>query len=312
MAALVDAERALNVSAKADWYPVSYEQLRKAHPASASMLANQYNCSLPTALMRLFPAHIWHPWKFNRLPSGWWIKSENRSSYLDWLQKELGVVEMKDWYSVSYLQIQKRHGRTLFKHFHSLYDILKAAHPDHMFLPWRFATTPRKWWSEKGNQRQFLEHCLIAAGFSPSDLSAWHTFKRGLVDQNGGSPMLHHYYGDSLAVCLKTVYPDHSWNQALLSRTESKVVPVEFIPDSRRQLVEKAAKLLGVSEPEDWYRVTQQSLRQHGPQTAHLAVSVPKRIALLSTVYPKHSWEAWRFRRPSSRSKSATIDSTPS
>src|SRR4051794_22934557 len=62
-------------------------------------------------VMSGFPHYPWLPWKFSRIPRGYWEVSDNRRYYHDWLFKELGFKTMDDWYTISLNNFIEHGGR---------------------------------------------------------------------------------------------------------------------------------------------------------------------------------------------------------
>eukprot|EP01122_Echinamoeba_exundans_P009959 TRINITY_DN3597_c0_g1_i1.p1 TRINITY_DN3597_c0_g1~~TRINITY_DN3597_c0_g1_i1.p1 ORF type:complete len:295 (+),score=32.12 TRINITY_DN3597_c0_g1_i1:56-940(+) len=217
---MTTAQSQLGITDPAGWYHVTYVSLRKACPAAATMVTSQYSSSIVAALKSIFPEHQWIAWNFTNLPAGWWDEAAHRREFMDWLAAELQLKTKEDWYNVSYNDVQQHHGRSLFRRFRSLCDVLQATYPDHAFLPWRFATIPREWWKDEKNQRLFLSHCLETLGRNPSDLSGWYSFPRQLIYDLGGQAFLRDYYNSSLTRCLTTLSPAHSWNGFQLHPTQ--------------------------------------------------------------------------------------------
>ena len=64
-------------------------------------------------------------------------------------------------------------GRNLINiHNGSLQQTLSAVYPEYEWLPWKFARSPQKYWSEKKNQRKFMEHAGKELGIK--DMSDWY------------------------------------------------------------------------------------------------------------------------------------------
>lgn len=39
---------------------------------------------------------------------GYWTETTNQRKYMDWLGKQLGVLELEDWYSVKHKEVSER------------------------------------------------------------------------------------------------------------------------------------------------------------------------------------------------------------
>jgi hypothetical protein len=293
------AQKQLGITELEGWYHVSYVSLRRACPDAATMVTSQYSSSIVAAVKSIFPEHKWIPWNFTNLPAGWWDDAAHLREYMDWLAGELQLKSKDDWYNVSYLDVQRHHGRSLFRRFKSLGDVLHAAYPEHKFLPWSFATIARDWWKAEENQRLFLSYCLETLGRDASDLSSWYSFPRNVVHDLGGQAFLRNYYNSSLTRCLTSLYPDHTWNVSTLNQTQSRPDhPAELSPDELkacRDIVSESASRLGLEKLEGWYQVSTADLRKVGYPATKIGLSVPKRLAWLKAAYPEHEWHEWKF-----------------
>ena len=49
----------------------------------------------------MYPEYEWLPWKFVRVPRGFWADTNNQKKFLNWAQNELGIKNYTDWYKVT-------------------------------------------------------------------------------------------------------------------------------------------------------------------------------------------------------------------
>ena len=52
-------------------------------------------------LSSVYPEYPWIPWKWARVPKGYWFNPENKQKFIEWAGKELGIKEMSDWYKIT-------------------------------------------------------------------------------------------------------------------------------------------------------------------------------------------------------------------
>jgi hypothetical protein len=71
-------------------------------------LLQVFGGSLYKALLSSYPQHEWLPWRFSRVPLGYWKVVKNQRYFMDWLGKELGFTTMSDWYRVKAGEISNR------------------------------------------------------------------------------------------------------------------------------------------------------------------------------------------------------------
>lgn len=63
--------------------------------------------SLYKLLVVAYPNYDWLPWKFDKSPT-FWIDPENQRKFIEWAGKQLGVVNMSDWYNITNQVINKK------------------------------------------------------------------------------------------------------------------------------------------------------------------------------------------------------------
>jgi len=57
-----------------------------------------------------FPHHKFVPWKFVQVSRLWWSVKANQKVYMSWLQDELKIKSMENWYDVTIDIILKHRG----------------------------------------------------------------------------------------------------------------------------------------------------------------------------------------------------------
>ena len=60
-----------------------------------------YENSIINLLSSIYPNHHWLPWKFVRIPNGFWENKGNQLEYMNWLKEQLNIKDIEDWYNVS-------------------------------------------------------------------------------------------------------------------------------------------------------------------------------------------------------------------
>ncbi len=61
----------------------------------------------------IFPEYNWVPWKFNRVPTGFWDDIENHKKFFNWVAKEKNIQKPADWQRVTLDDITQLGGRGL-------------------------------------------------------------------------------------------------------------------------------------------------------------------------------------------------------
>jgi hypothetical protein len=65
----------------------------------SSLLQRYYFGSTSKAISELFPEHHYEFWKFNVVPKGVWADPKNKLRYLAWLETQLGITQLEQWYT---------------------------------------------------------------------------------------------------------------------------------------------------------------------------------------------------------------------
>ena len=79
---------------------------------------------------------------------------------------------------------------------------------DYKWLPWKFSSANKRFWSEKDVQLQFMN--WLAGELNIKTMEDWNNVTNGQVIERGGKVLLS-IYNNNLAECLKAVYP-HEYN----------------------------------------------------------------------------------------------------
>jgi len=116
-----------NIKGYDDWYNVKISELKvRGH---ASGLLKAYNGSLAKALRALYPEHNWQEWRFRKVPQHFWDNKQNILRYMKWVSDEIGVVSMRDWYSLSNKQFIHLGGSRLLMKYGGLIPLLSHLFP---------------------------------------------------------------------------------------------------------------------------------------------------------------------------------------
>jgi hypothetical protein len=88
-----------------DWYAVRQEDFVANFGREC---IKHYRMSPALAAMDLFPGYAWQEWKFQKTPSGFWHRPENRKRYVQWLGERLGFRRPADWRQVRWQQFLRQ------------------------------------------------------------------------------------------------------------------------------------------------------------------------------------------------------------
>jgi hypothetical protein len=168
--------RNLDPSSTADWYKVQTTHVLKD---GGAVILRHYKGCLSKALETLYPELDWQPWKFvGGVPKRFWRSVSNVEKYMRWLETELNVVTLDDWYKVSNDQIKKKSGMycgtrgvshskvggKLLTQFGSLCDILQKIYPTHSWDTKNFSKRGSKWGKSQWQLLKIVEQHFEGSG----------------------------------------------------------------------------------------------------------------------------------------------------
>ena len=192
-----------------DWYGVTKEDITKNGGIS---LMKYYNSSPSRALRTVFPEHHWQLWRFKKTPNGYWKKEGTHKEFFDWLQIQLGIKEMDDWYKVTLEEVHKYGGKELIQAYYSnsISTALQSIYPFHTWTFWKYNTSLAfNLWPRRKNQEEFFRWLGKTLGFQA--MEDWYKITKEDIYHNGGRELLNIYYGGDPAKALKSIYPEHNW-----------------------------------------------------------------------------------------------------
>jgi hypothetical protein len=159
-------ERAMRISHLEDWYAVRKQDIMllkdtrvgteevaaastgvEAGASAPAVTAEQvkryfrhvHDESMYSMLQRLYPGHVWHPWKFTHVPRSWWEPRDHQREFLLWVGKQLSMTSMDAWYTVSTEDIMRFGGAGLLRqHSRSVSAAVVTNFPEHTWQRYRF------------------------------------------------------------------------------------------------------------------------------------------------------------------------------
>ena len=284
--------RKLGYETMEDWYKITSRTIKEN---CGSRLLGKYKGSPQQFLKAAYPDYKWIPWKFEGgAPNGLWNDIENHKEFAEWLFKKLGYETMEDWYKITQEAIRNNHGcGLLHKYNNSPQLFLEAVYPDYEWIPWKFETgVPRYYWDDIENHKKFAEWLFKELGYET--MEDWYKITTSHIHNNGGQGLLLSKYKDSAQLFLEAVYPEYKW------------VPWKFetgVPrhlwddiENHKEFAEWLFKELGYETMEDWYRISQKTIKQnYGSGLLHKYNSSPQQF--LKAVYPEYEWDMSKFKK---------------
>lgn len=230
-------------------------------------------------------------WLDGRVPNGYWDRPAHRRLYLRWLGQRLGFRSRQDWYRITTDDFKRNAGGGLLHHWHdSAIYAVEESYRDYDWKEWLFNITPRHFWQDPKNHRQYMQWLGETLGIrEPSD---WYRVtNQDFRDHGGGAFLIH--YDSTVSAAIKSYLPQYDWKEWMFDKT-----PKGFWQErkNRRRYITWLGEQLGFQTMEDWYRVTTDDFQAHyGNQLLKLYGGSP--VAVLQDCFPRHAWQEWKFAR---------------
>jgi len=289
-----DLAVSLGLKSWEDWYKVKLPELV---PPATSIITEYYGGSLVKALMRIFPEHDWKLTHWESMPKGVLHDINNQRAVLTEIAKEMNMKSWEDWYKVQQPDIQGKPGASgiLSHHRNSLVKALTELFPELDWKIYKFERVPEGHWNDRKNQREFLDEF-----FKTLNLKSWEDWYGVTVEQvqtHGGSGLLANY-NNSLKKVLLAVYPEHDWQMHRFFRVSRGYWKEK---DNAVEVLEYAAKKLGLKKLEDWYAVPLKAASALGLRT--LIEQNGGLMQTLTKYYPDFPWDREKPQRPQNSRK---------
>lgn len=286
-----------NICRPEDWYKVTKDdisallgtnQLDKYSDNTVFKVTDQHMKLTTQALQSVHPHLELVPWLFqDRLPSGFWEDSTNQREFFTWLGKRLGYQNLDDWYSVTQEDIYKHGGQVLLTNYYSSSpsEALKAVFPQHNWMMWKFGQTPKGFWENSANQRDFFDWLGKQLGYKELDdrynVTAEDIYKHGKwIVEKCHSP----------ATTLERVYPKHNWMPWKFSWKPHGFWDCWKYHHNHKKFFNWLGLQLGYKKLDDRYNVTLQDIYNHGGTQLLNVFYNGSPLKALQTVYPEHNW----------------------
>jgi len=229
-------------------------------------LANQYGGSPSAAVMSVYSEHAWLPWRFEKLPVGFFDEPLNVQRYLDWLLASSGV---RDYAALRTAHFARHGGLGVLRHFDgSPQRMVRAAAASRLSESEGVEVSvptynARHHWASVVEQRRFLDAVGAQLGVASSadGWERWYTIRRVQVEQAGGHTLLKNYYAGSMYAMLAAVYPEHAWLPWRFRRLPRRTWADERVLGLARRHAEET---LGLRTVDDWLRLSSAALARLG------------------------------------------------
>lgn len=256
-----------------DWYRIKLTNIQ--HKPLKKIISNYYGGSVIKAINTLFPEY--------QLKSSSVLQHiDNHRRYFEDLYNKLfpdsstsqlsspstsSSPSLDKWYNVNLMDIHRQHpsGKDkllLYYYDGSLYQALSTIYPHH-HPSWN----PKRFWQDNSNNNNNSYHVQFFDWLSPllniQSLEDWYRIKPSQVNKYGGRELLQHYYHNSLALALQSLYPHHNWRPWKFyewqshSSTNNSMVSSSYWEYRENTIVylEWLAKELNIQRRSDWDEV---------------------------------------------------------
>lgn len=281
-----------------DWYNISSEMFQ--YNFGQAILRSYYDNSPIKALHEYYPDMEWHEWLLRNPSRNYWKDPLNRSQFMTWLGKRKGITQPEDWYDLTYDDYYENRGGGLFSAYYkgSTLDAVREYLPDYEWLPWRFKSTPKGFWEDASNRRNYLEWLFKKLDImNPED---GYRLTAESIKINYGGGMLNHYYNSSPVAVLSEFFPGYEWQEWRFD-----VVPRSYWRNTSnvKRYLNWLSNELGFQKTEDWYSLTGKDIKRNFGSALLLPRSMYASIhKLVSAHIPNpNGWDRVKFDKKSTK-----------
>jgi hypothetical protein len=226
------------------------------------------------------------------VPSGYCSHLKNRRLYVRWLGQRLGFRKPEDWYRITTDDFKHNYGAGLLQQHRSSSAIgaVKETFPRYDWKDWLFAITPRPYWKDPRNHRQYMKWLGQQLGIRhPSD---WYRVtNQDFKDHKGGAFLIN--YDSTVSAAIMTYLPNYDWKEWMFDKTPKGFWHKKA---NRKRYMTWLGKKLRFKRMNDWYGVTGDDFKaNYGNQFLKIYGGSP--VAALRECFPGHAWNDWMFAR---------------
>jgi hypothetical protein len=243
-----------NIATIEDWYKVNTTTI---FIQNGKQLLRRFDYSICKMLSTLYPDTNWQPWRFHRNCNNVWSIESNQKKYVEWLEEQLDIVILDDWYRITCEQLFKFGASILLqKYNYSLVNLLEAIYPNFCWIPWKFSQVSNDFWDNYNNRRKFMD--WIAELHEINSLDDWYRLKH--MDFNNYGSLLHIRFENSVIRALSSVYQDTLWLPWLFDHAPQGYW---HIKKHQEEYLEWLEDQLQIKNADDWSRISSDILKQY-------------------------------------------------
>lgn len=241
--------RRLKVKVQHDFYnKVTVGAIRRLKDIK---LPKQY--SLYKNLKLVYPEFSWQPFLFKPVQSGFWKDVSNQRQLFDWIGEQFGLETQEDWYKMTGKRIYDI-STGFFHNYYtgSLVVALRTIYSQYQWNPLRFAKVPHYSWSQQNNQRELFD--WLGEQLGVCNLDDWYKVSCSQVAAVAGGLFSHYFHG-SLISALRSVYPEHNWDEWMFKRLGKKYW-TRAHSERPKLVLERLKEKYKIQKPSQWFVCT--------------------------------------------------------
>lgn len=204
----------------------------------------------------------------------------------------IGATDFESWYKLEAEDFRRKKLRTLLMaHGDSVSKTLMDLFPEHKWDVDKFKY-PRNYWLNIDNQRAFVLKLGKKLGIPENQYEEWYKVQKKDVISHGGGVLIRRHNG-SISGLLKTVFPEHEWDDAKFTKKPRN--HWASLQNQRAFFATLGAKLgIDNDDLEAWYKVSPSVIEEHGGR--HMLQQCGSYVDLLRTIFPDHVWDPFKFK----------------
>lgn len=281
-------EKELGYTKEEDWYQINSDILRKNY--GNGMVNNSRKYAYYNILKKIYPEYNWLPWKFTRASDKFWEDINNQRKYMEWLFKKLNYINIEDWSKIGSEEIINNCGGAILRRYKTLFNLFQQIYPEHNWVRWNFDQCPDDFWKIEENRISYKNWLFKRLNLTGPE--GWYQINRDIIKDNNGYGFIKYYV--SFYNCVKTFEPEYDWLFWKFTR-----VPDGFWEEfeNQKKYMNWLFKELGYTEMEDWYKISQEDLRNnegHGILNFE-SENEALLVSFLNKVYPNYNFLPWKF-----------------
>ena len=231
-------------------------------------------------------------WLEGTVPRGYWDRVEHRRLYVRWLGEKLGFRKREDWYRITTNDFKQNQGNGILRlHWNSsAIGAVKECFPEYDWKDWLFRITPRRFWQNPENHRQYMKWLGQELGIRRP--SGWYSVtNQDFRDNKGGAFLI--CYDSTVSAAIMSHLPNYDWKEWMFSKTPKGFWRKRV---NRKRYMIWLGQTLGFNRMSDWYAVTGDDFNaNYGRRLLQLHHGSP--IVALRDCFPRHTWNEWMLAR---------------